>query len=206
MKLRHLCLAVLLAAPLHVFAAAFAQLERFFEVTTFKAFFIQQVYDDRKELLEISEGTVWFNRPGRFRWEYHKPDEYIIVTDGLNLLAYDPALSQAYVRPTVEALGTAPLVLLLNRRGVLDDFRVDTLPDRDGLEWVQLTPRVDDSEFIRFEAGFSQHGIQKMTLFDRFDQRIEIQFHEVQTGIAVPPEQFRLHLPKGTDVIGNYLH
>ena len=198
-------LLLLLLLPSGIFADALERLNFFFQVTTFKAKFTQEVYDDEKKLLETSQGNVLFHRPGQFRWEYHTPDTYIITTDGLNLLVYDPSLSQAYVRPTMEAIGTAPLRLLLDRRKAIDDFYIDTISQGDALEWIRLSPKVDDTEFTHFEVGFSKHGIRKMLLFDRFDQRIEIHFNNVQTNIPIAAHQFKLRLPQGTDIIGDYL-
>lgn len=195
----------LLLLPSVTGAGALEELNYFFQATTFKADFVQEVYDGENKLLETSQGLVLFHRPGQFRWEYHVPESYIIITDGINLLVYDPSLSQAYVRPTMEAIGTAPLRLLLDRRQVFDDFDLDLALHDDGLEWIRLDPKVDDSEFTHFEVGFAKHGISKMVLFDRFDQRIEIHFENVKINLAITADRFKLDLPQGTDIIGDYL-
>ncbi len=186
-------------------AGALDDLYHFFQATTFEADFAQKVYDDEDQLLETSQGFVLFRRPGQFRWEYRAPESYIITTDGINLLVYDPALSQAYVRPTMEALGTAPLRLLLDRRRVFDDFDLEPVARADKLKWVRLTPKVDDTEFTHFEVGFAGHGISRMALFDRFDQRIDIRFDNVKINPAIAASRFKLRLPPDTDVIGDYL-
>ena len=199
-------LILFLMHPLCVSADALTQLDYFFRITTFKAGFAQKVYDEKSELIEASEGNVLFYRPGHFIWQYDKPEPYIIATDGINFVAYDPTLSQAFVRPTMEALGTAPLMLLLNRNSVYRDFHVDLGEKKDGVEWVRLTPKVSDTEFTHFDVGFHKSNIKYMTLFDHFKQRIEIRFYGPQSNIPLEKKQFQLRLPEGTDIIGNYLN
>ena len=191
-------------APALAGADALATLEEFLKIETFRANFVQQVHgEDATET--VSEGTVLFHRPGRFRWEYLSPDPYLILTDGLHLLIYDPMLQQAYVQPTMTALGSAPLMLLLDRRGVFEDFRADYVDHGDALDWVKLEPRTDDTQFVRFDVGFERGAIARLILYDRFKQRTVVRFHGVESGIPIPQDVFRADLPEGVDVIGGHL-
>ncbi len=186
-------------------ADALERLDEFFKVETFRANFVQRVYDGEGEAEAVSEGVVLFHRPGRFRWEYVSPDPYLILTDGLHLLIYDAALQQAYVQPTMTALGSAPLMLLLDRRGVFEDFRVDYVDHGDDLDWARLEPRTDDTQFVRFDVGFDRDAIVHVIFYDRFEQRTVVRFHDAETGISIPQETFRADLPEDVDVIGDHL-
>ena len=196
---------VLVLAPPLACADALERLDEFFKLETFRANFVQQVYSDEGVVEAISEGVVSFHRPGRFRWEYVTPDPYLILTDGLNLLIYDPSLQQAHVQPTKTALGSAPLMLLLDQRGVFEDFRVDYVGHGDDLEWARLEPRTDDTQFVRFDVGFDRDALVRIIFYDRFEQRTVVRFHGVETGVSIPRETFRADLPEDVDVIGDHL-
>ncbi len=200
-------LALLVLAPQPAFGDALRNLDAFFKVETFRANFVQRVYTTSDEPGTVSEGTALFRRPGRFRWEYTLPEPLLIITDGLHLLIYDSILRQAYVQPTMTALGSAPLLLLLhgNRRSMFEDFRVEYVEHGDDLEWVRLEPKADDTEFVRFDVGFKGGLLTSMVLYDRFEQRTVIRFNGVETEVAIPPEMFRASLPEGVDVIGSHL-
>jgi len=201
--------AALLALPAApAFGDVLRDLDNFFKVETFRANFVQQVYAaDGGEPETVSEGAAMFHRPGRFRWEYTLPDPLLIITDGLHLLIYDSALRQAYVQPTMSALGSAPLLLLLHgsSRSMFEDFRVGYIEHGDDLQWARLKPRADDTEFVQFDVGFKDGVLAGMVLYDRFGQRTRVRFNGVETEISIAPERFRVNLPEGVDIIGSHL-
>lgn len=196
----------LLAPP--AFGDVLRDLDAFFKIETFRANFVQQVHAaDGGEPETVSEGVALFHRPGRFRWEYALPDPLLIITDGLHLLIYDSELRQAYVQPTMTALGSAPLLLLLHgsSRSMFEDFRVEYVEHGDGLEWLRLKPKADDTGFEQFDVGFKDGMLASMVLYDRFGQRTRVRFNGVETEVAIPAEKFRVNLPEGVDIIGSHL-
>ncbi|WP_280954990.1 outer-membrane lipoprotein carrier protein LolA [Paludibacterium denitrificans] len=49
---------------------------------------------------------------GKFRWEYNKPYEQLIVGDGKTLWIYDKELAQVTKKSLNAALGSSPAALL----------------------------------------------------------------------------------------------
>jgi len=187
-------------------ADAFDALEIFFKSETFRANFEQTVYDAEEQKIDESKGYTLFQRPGRFRWEYVVPEPYLILTDGLSLLIYDVPLKQAYIRPTLETLGKAPLMLLLDKRTAVDDFYIDTIashihPNADGVDWLRLVPKVDDTDFTHFDVGFKEDLLAHLVLYDYFDQHTNIRFYDVQTDPKFKRDYFQIELPEDVDVI-----
>src|SRR5438128_8183915 len=75
------------------------------QTTTAKGRFAQMVLDKNLKMLQQSTGTMQFSRPGKFRWEYDKPYEQVIVGDGTRLWVYDKDLNQVTERKLDRALG-----------------------------------------------------------------------------------------------------
>jgi len=61
----------------------------FAQTTTARAHFAQIVLDRNMKMLQQATGTMQFSRPGRFRWEYDRPYEQTIVSDGSKVWLYD---------------------------------------------------------------------------------------------------------------------
>ena len=180
----------------------------FFKSETFRANFDQEVYSSEGQKIDESKGFTLFHRPGRFRWEYVSPEPYLILTDGLNLLIYDVPLKQAYLRPTLSTLGKAPLMLLLDKRTAVDDFYIDIIADNaypkiEGVSWLRLVPKVDDTDFVYFDIGFKKESLSHLILYDHFDQYTKIRFYDVQTNPEFKRDYFRIELPEDVDVIQN---
>lgn len=188
------------------YADALYDLNNFLRVDTFCASFTQVVYNAEDIQIDESKGSVLFHRPGRFRWEYISPEPYLILTNGVNLLVYDVPLKQAYLRPTMDTLGQAPLMLLLDNRAVYEDFHIDLLSDSqhpagEATSWLRLTPKIDDTDFIYFDVGFGQTHLSRLLLYDHFGQHSDIWFYDVKVGCDIATERFRAELPDDVDVI-----
>jgi len=176
----------------------------FFEHTrTLEAGLSQTVYDDKGKPLQHATGRVALQRPGRVRWEYLSPDPQLLLIDGRRLWIYDKELAQVTVKPVREALATAPIVLLTEASGIEDEFEITDRGRQGGLKWVELRPRVQDSEFERIDFAFEGDKVAQMVLFDQFGQRTAIRFTDERINIELPAETFRFEVPAGVDVIGD---
>lgn len=171
------------------------------EVRTLDAKFTQRVFGEDGQLVQESSGSVQLARPGRFRWEYEKPDEQLILADGENLWIYDAELEQATVKTIESALGAAPIMLLTGQRPLEEQFKIELAAADGNLQWVELVPRVEDAEFNRIKLGLDDAGVKGMILHDQFGQRTVIRLHDVHTNVAIDSARFRFDPPEGTDVI-----
>ncbi len=179
------------------------RLNQFFEqVTTFEADFVQQVFGEDGALIQRSEGILKLKRPGRFLWEYLKPSPQLILADGNNLWIYDAELEQASIKGIDEALGAAPIVLLTENRPLSENFDIQDTGAREGLEWTQLTPHTQDTEFSQIEFGMDGINIVQMELHDQFGQKTVIRFENSRTNVGIPDSKFEFSPPDNVDVIG----
>lgn len=159
-----------------------------------------------------SSGTFEFQRPGRFRFVYGKPLPQTIVADGQTLWLYDPDLNQVTARAQASALGSTPAALIAaasDLQALQADYQLAPAPERDGLQWVQATPRARDGQVQSVRVGLrevTQGGrktaeLAALEIVDSFGQRSLLSFSKVQLNVSLPAETFRFKPPAGADVI-----
>ena len=182
---------------------AIQRLDKFFsEVNSFAGQFTQIVYDENNQIVQEAYGDVALLKPGRFRWQYTKPYPQLILADGEYLWIYDEDLLQASAKPIDTALGNAPIMLLTNARPLTDDFEVKDAGVKDGLNWVELTPLVQDTEFLKIQIGLDDKGVKRMELQDHFSQKTVIEFADLEINVSFASNQFKFIAPEGVDVVG----
>ena len=183
-------------------ASSIEELKRLLEqTTTARARFAQMVLDKNMKKLQQATGTMQFARPGKFRWEYDKPYEQVIVSDGARVWLYDKDLNQVTVRKYDRALGTSPAALLAGSNEIEKNYRFNTVGSQDGLEWLEAVPRTQDTAFERIRLGFGKAGLEAMELRDQFGQITVIKFSTIERNAKIAPEAFTFTPPKGADVI-----
>jgi outer membrane lipoprotein carrier protein len=170
------------------------------DVKSGKAAFTQTVASADGARKKTSSGTFEFQRPNRFRFEYRKPFEQLIVADGAKVWIHDPDLNQASSRKLVQALGSTPAALLAG--GTLDtDWTLSALPAKDGLEWALALPKAKDGQFKEMRVGFRGKDLNTVEITDNFGQRSLLAFTGFEANAALAEDRFRFKPPPGADVV-----
>ena len=192
---------VLLSAALLAHADAVDTLRDFVrDVKSGRAAFSQTVTAADGARKKMSSGQFEFLRPGRFRFNYTKPFEQLIVADGVKVWIYDADLNQASSRKLAQALGATPAALLTG--GSLDaDFVLSAQPAKDGLDWALATPKAKDGAFQSMRVGFKGRELAAVEITDSFGQKSTLQFSRFEANVALDAERFRYTPPAGVDVI-----
>jgi outer membrane lipoprotein carrier protein len=170
---------------------------------TFQAGFIQTVIDSDGERLQHSEGTVWIEKPGRFRWDYQTPYRQLIVADGKRLWTYDEDLEQATVKLVDETLSSTPAMLLSGFRPLSDVMTWRQTDTENGERWFSLDPKQPDSAVEKVRIGFENDQLSIIEVTDGFDNHTRIQFLQIKRNQPIDPGLFKLELPPDTDIIGD---
>ncbi|WP_342781951.1 MULTISPECIES: outer membrane lipoprotein chaperone LolA [Zoogloea] len=200
--LRALGLALLFAAG-SVHADGLAQLKQFMDGTrTARGSFTQQVFSKSGRKPQPASGTFAFSRPGKFRWIYEKPYAQLLVGDGSKLWAYDQELNQVTTKKLGQALGSTPAAILAGDNSLDRNFVLKNAGDADGLEWIEATPKAEDSSFERIRMGFAGGQLKAMLLNDNFGQTTSLLFGQIERNPSLDAGLFRFTPPKGADVVG----
>jgi outer membrane lipoprotein carrier protein len=195
-------LVLLCLMPVLASAAATDALKVFLTQTqTVKARFAQMVLDKNGKQLQQAQGVMQFSRPGKFRWDYQKPYEQVIVGDGSKLWIFDKDLNQVTVRKLDRALGSSPAALLSGSNDLERDFKLSNLGMDKGLDWLEALPKSRETVFERVRMGFGKSGLEAMELRDQFGQTTVITFADVERNPRIAADVFRFTPPQGADVI-----
>ncbi len=153
---------------------------------------------------KTSTGTFEFSRPNRFRFNYKKPFEQTIVADGQTLWLHDLDLNQVTARKQAAVLGATPAALIAaapDLGSLRQDFDLQAAPDKDGLQWVQATPKTRDSQLQSVRVGFRGNALAVLEILDSFGQRSVMSFSNLAVNTPLAPEAFQFKPPAGADVI-----
>ena len=153
---------------------------------------------------KTSSGEFAFQRPGRFKFDYRKPFAQQIVADGKTLWMYDADLNQVTQRAQAQALGSTPAALIAaapDLRALQADFKLESAPVRDGLQWVKATPLARDGQLQSIEVGFQGNTLAALEILDSFGQRSVLKFGKVETNPVLGASTFAFKAPVGADVL-----
>lgn len=193
----------------NTWATGLESLEKFVKTAkTGRAEFTQVVTapskDGQAARTKKSNGSFEFSRPGRFKFVYKKPFEQFIVADGQTLWLYDVDLNQVSARKQASALGSTPAALIASATDMAAlqaDFALTAAPDRDGLEWVQATPKTKDSSLQYVRVGFKGADLAALDILDSFGQLSSMRFVGLEANVALDAASFQFKPPAGADLI-----
>jgi outer membrane lipoprotein carrier protein len=189
----------LLAFP--TYAGSIEKLQAFIgDTRSAKADFVQTQLDKKGKKISSTSGKLSFSRPGRFRWEYEKPYEQVIVGDGVKLWVYDKDLNQVTVKKLDGALGSSPAALLAGSNEIEDHYQLNAKGVKGGLDWLEAFPR-EESMFQKVRMGFNGNTLEMMELYDHLGQVTSIRFAKVEKNPNLANNIFTFKPPAGADVI-----
>ena len=203
MPLRRILVAlILLCAALTAQADGVGDLEAFYNnVDSLSAHFEQEQKDDNGQTLQQASGTFLLSRPDRFRWEYTAPYKQVIVSDGETFRFYDVDLAQVTIRSIDATLQATPALLLTGGAALEDAFNIASAGQRDGMSWVRLTPRADDTDFQEVRLGLKDQVPSVMELDDNLGQTTHIRFTDIELNPKLDEARFTLDIPDDVEVV-----
>ncbi len=178
------------------------RLNHFFEgLGSLRANFEQTVIDISAFTLQESRGVLIMQRPDKFLWDYQSPYQQVIVADGKKIYIYDADLEQVTIKPMLKSMGDTPMLLLSSGGALSDSFMITEAGEERGLEWLELKPKAQQSNFTMMRLAFDDKTLRIMELVDSFDQTTQLSFSEMKRNPRIDGALFRFVVPAGVDVI-----
>jgi chaperone LolA len=195
---------VLFILPFAAHAAATDKLKSFVSAThSAQANFTQELLDKNGKRIQFFSGLMQFERPGKFRWEYQKPYEQIIIGDGKKFWLYDVDLNQVTVKKLDAALGSSPAALLSGSNEIEHGFNLSDIGNKDDLDWLQAVPKTAETTFSKILMAFNAKSeLVVMELYDTFGHRTVLRFSALKNNPPLSAQHFKFVPPPGADVLG----
>jgi outer membrane lipoprotein carrier protein len=175
----------------------------FNELRTLQADFDQQVVDSEHNVQQSSQGHMWIQRPGRFRWDYKTPYRQQIVADGERLWSYDEDLEQVTVQKVSEVLTSTPAMLLSGDQPLEEVFVIEELAPGNSVRRVLLSPKSADSNVTEITLHFDGGTLVSIRALDNFGNTTTFSFTNLERNRELAPGIFRFTPPANADVVGD---
>jgi outer membrane lipoprotein carrier protein len=179
---------------------------RYNRVASLEADFVQRYTLGPTTIVE--SGRVYFQKPGKMRWDYNSPEEKLFLSDGEYAYFYIPAERQARRTKLKKATyWQATFALMLGRANLKKVFdRIDVVPVNrpeqagEAVRWqVRGTARSEKQAFyeIWFDLN-AQYQILRVEIQQRDGSLMEFHFRRWREGHTLSADLFRLDVPSGT--------
>lgn len=194
---------------------------------TFRAVFLER-YSESQKQARVESGTVYFERPGRMRWEYESPEKKLFLVDGKTVwfyVPYDHTVTKAPVKESSDwrtplALLTGKVDLsklckrvdLIEQKGVPASHAVlrclpvgekkTSPPSQADSPQIAAGP-ADEVDFtdVLLEVDKSTGELARITIRQPGGIELEYRFGDWREDIALPEGMFRFQVPVGVAVV-----
>jgi len=159
--------------------------------------FEQRQYGNNDVLLVESRGRFRLLRPGYFAWEILYPDNQLIIASPDFIWHYDQDLETATRRPVTDSVQMSPLQVLGGDASALRrKFNVEQV----GADDFTLAPVSADVGFKELTLHLNGSTITGMDILDNLNQRVAIEFSQLDSDTELTSEDFAFTPPDGVDL------
>ena len=170
--------------------------------------FSQVVLDKKGSKLQDVEGVMLFKRPNKFRWDYLKPYQNQIISDGDRLYMYDQDLRQVSINSIAKVGGSTPLLIIAGKN-IEKYFTLKNIESQAGdessqnIKWVEAIPKEEGAGFSKVMLGLTENKLSVMKIVDAFEHITTISFRNAKYNVSLSDNDFLFKLPNGVDVVQN---
>lgn len=201
MKKTSALLLMLLILPLSAFASitgdALLLKEKLDQFELLNADFSQRVSSPEGKILNESWGRLTILRPGKFRWQVLKPEEELIVSDGLTMWFYSPFIEQVTLINLKDAIAGTPFILLSGaNEKQWENYRV--IKENNQFKVTVPNDETQNSTFI-FEFD-RQNNISQFIVIEEQGQRSEFRLSHSPLTAKLDKNFFQFLIPEGVEI------
>jgi len=175
----------------------------------FHSDFTQEATVRSLKQVQKAEGEVWFKKPGKMRWNYHRPNKDVIVSDGRTMWFYNHEEKQVIESPMAEVVDTPTTTTFLSGLGNIKKefnsrFSQTSFPDEDGNYLIDLTPKenTDEEDYNKVTISVDKTMLVKtIYLYDPFGNLTRVRLENIEINKGVPDSLFKFEVPKGAEII-----
>ena len=153
--------------------------------------------------VEEARGAFYLQRPGMMRWEYERPEQRLLVTNGSTLWAYTPTDRQVIVQDLKTAVSSIPFDFLVGAGRLTDQFVLRHVSLHGDSYRLVLIPRRPDPHLSQMEMEVDEATlyIRSLTIQDPYDNRTVMRFSQVEVKSDLPTDLFSFVPPPGVKIL-----
>ena len=171
----------------------------------FSANFSQESTIKAMDITDTASGNLFVKAPGMMRWEYEKPDQQLIITDGKRLWVYRQDDNQVMV-------GTSPYFFGNGKGGgFLSDMKIIrekfniSLDDKTSDKYyvLRLIPKgkVFDISLIYLSISINIFDIVQITTYNLYNDETKIYLENIEFKKHIDDSMFYFEIPEGADIL-----
>jgi len=160
--------------------------------------FTQEIYDNQGHLLQQSSGSLAIKQPGKLRWDIKQPMPQLMIINQNKTWLYDATLKQITIYQTHQFNDQTPLWLLSKQRPIHHYFNIKQQHNQYILTFKDSQ---NHTTFNRITLRFKDHILTTMRFDTQLSQYAIIHFHHVKINPIIDDHQFKMVIPRGTDVV-----
>ena len=181
------------------------RVEKHYAGKSFQAEFIQESTIKAMDIVDFASGKIFVRYPGMMRWEYEKPEDQIIITDGHKLWIYRPTDNQVLT-------GSAPAFFsdgkgasfLSDIKLIRQKFKISLENSKEGffyeLKLQPLEKRLDVTD-IRLSVTKNTFTVIRIITYNSYGDENRIEFANHQFDVKLEDSLFSFKIPPGADVV-----
>ena len=157
-----------------------------------QANFTQTIYNKRGT--ETSEGKMWVAKPGKFYWDYQRPNPQKIISNGKKVYHYDIDLEQISVRSRSELVGDVAVELLNGEDNVSRNYKVE-----------RTVKNLAPARLQKYIGSGVSYRLKPKTHQEEYDALWVVLDGNAITAVmidGIPAKQFEFTPPPGVDIVG----
>ena len=181
------------------------RVEKKYTGRSFQAGFIQESTIKAMDIVDFASGKIFVRSPGMMRWEYEKPEEQIIITDGHKLWIYRPTDNQVLT-------GSAPAFFsdgkgasfLSDIKLIRQKFKISLEHSKEDffyeLKLQPLEKKLDVID-VRLSVTKNTFTVIRIRTYNSYGDENRIEFVNHQFDVKLDESLFSFKIPPGADVV-----
>ncbi len=181
------------------------RVEKKYTGRSFQAGFVQESTIKAMDIVDFASGKIFVRYPGMMRWEYEKPEEQIIITDGHKLWIYRPTDNQVLT-------GSAPAFFsdgkgasfLSDIKLIRQKFKISLENSKEDffyeLKLQPLEKKLDVID-IRLSVTKNTFTVIRIRTYNSYGDENRIEFVNHRFDVKLDESLFSFKIPPGADVV-----
>jgi outer membrane lipoprotein carrier protein len=181
--------------------------DRYETIWSLTADFSQESTNKMLNQTRTTKGKVYFQKPGRMRWEYTAPPKDVWVSDGKTLWFYQPEEQQVIIERVDVDKGRVFLAFLVGEGNLARDFEIhqwdQEVDVNDRGYRIELTPKEPHAIMNRLILTFDRKTfyVRQADVFDAYGNPTRTVFKRIRVNRKLPLDLFTFVIPPGTEII-----